>query len=101
MGDAAGGVLMEWNNGRLTDGYGDDRRADTLASSGSHDERLLDGTLARLAPTRTSSDEVERMKLGYDFTGQLDLRATFTSTVMDAIAERRPLHPDVKYGVRK
>eukprot|EP00931_Biecheleriopsis_adriatica_P102204 TRINITY_DN77200_c0_g1_i1.p1 TRINITY_DN77200_c0_g1~~TRINITY_DN77200_c0_g1_i1.p1 ORF type:complete len:471 (-),score=112.79 TRINITY_DN77200_c0_g1_i1:23-1243(-) len=56
--DAAGGLLLE-------------RAGQVYEES---EERFLHADLVRKEPTEVSEDEVERLKLGYDYTGQLNFQ---------------------------
>lgn len=57
--DAGGGLLLEES---------------CVTSESQEQQRFLHADLVPKAPAEASCDEVERMKLGYDYTGQLNLR---------------------------
>jgi len=64
--DAAGGVLLERR-------YHDDGGASSGIES-AQQQTYVECGLPTVTPLDASADEVERMRLGYDYTGQLDLR---------------------------
>lgn len=57
--DAGGGLLLE---------------AESCAGTETQEPQFLHADLKPKAPVEASCDEVERMKLGYEYTGQLNLR---------------------------